>query len=114
MQEGYYYGIKLGEIVWGYAYDTETVGETLTLRKEPVKGIILKNESTKPRSFRDDYHFYEVNEKGKIKKSTKVRVTNRRFADTWEEAVIGYNNLVQKQVDLFKRYSEFHNRNFIR
>lgn len=114
MEEGYYYNLKLGEIIWGYAYDTDTVGATLTLRKEPVEGVILKNESTKPRSFRDDYHFYEVNKKGQIKKSTKVRVSNRNYAKTREEAVMGYNDLVQNQVDRFRRYSEFHDRNFIR
>lgn len=114
MKKECYGGIPLGEVVWGFAYDSDTLGTTVTLKKEPVQGVILKNETDKPRSWRDDYHFYEIGKSGKIKKSSKVRVRSRWYARTEEDAIKGYNNLIEIHIKKLQEQIEYHTSHLIK
>lgn len=106
-----YTNIPLNEVVWAYAYSTETVGKTLTLRKEPIEGIIVKNDTTRARSWQDDYFFYELGKDRKPKKTTKVRARNRSYALTKEDAIIGYNNKIDCHIKRLEGEIDFHKNN---
>lgn len=115
MEKEYYEYTKLplNEVVWGYAYDADTTSKTVTLKKEPVQGIIVKNDSTRLRSWRDDYFFYELSKDGKPKKSSKVRARNREYAFTKDEAIELYNERINCNARKFLDLAVFHKGNLI-
>lgn len=79
-----------GKEVWDYAFYPSSNYETFISRTIPVKGIIENNR------------FYELNKKGKIKKSSGVKASSRYYALTEEEAIREYNNLVDKKISILK------------
>lgn len=84
-------------LVWGYAYSTNDNEKSMSLRKEPVLGVI-KTEGG--RYWKDE--FYELKRNWKtlddVKKSSKVYADSRSYADTLEEAIEGYNEKVLYQI----------------
>ena len=96
--------------VWGCAYDVNNDNMYNYLRKEPVLGIVKENERNKYRTL--DV-FYELNKKGEIKKSSKVYVYSRQYADTYEECVELYNSLIDKALKDLEEVKKYHEQNKI-
>lgn len=82
--------------IWAYAFSYHSAKESFSLKKEPVLGEI-DDRNSYPQS---DY-FREYGKGGKLK-NTNVYADARRYADTYEEAVRGYNELVQGWVEYFE------------
>lgn len=74
---------------WAFAYEEDERATNLMCR--PVKGRIVERYSYK--------HFYEYKVNGKDLKKNGVSLYARYFADTYEEAVKGFNILVQKRIN---------------
>ena len=71
--------------IWAFAYKEDE--RALNLICKPVKGQIKGSK-----------YFYEYKANGKGLKKTGVTIYARYFADTYEEAVIGFNALVLKRI----------------
>lgn len=93
--------------VWGCAYDVNNDNMYNYLRKEPVLGIVKDI-----RSKHFDI-FYEINKKGEIKKYSKVYVSSRQYADTYEECVELYNSLIDKALKNLEEVRKYHEQNKI-
>lgn len=79
-----------GDIVWAYAYSTNSTEKSMALKKEPVKGVIKNDKNT--------YYFYEFKKNGELKKSSRVYLSSRSYALTEEDAIKEYNEDVMRQV----------------
>lgn len=77
--------------IWGCAYKTTYDEKGMSLKKEPVLGMI-----------KEDGFFYELKKNGDIKKSNRVLYHSRQYADTLEECVEIYNEAVEKQINLLQ------------
>lgn len=84
--------------IWAFAYKKEDERAT-NLMCKPVKGRIIKNKD----SFSPSYNFYEYKVNGKDLKKNGVRLYARFFTDTYEEAVEGFNMLVNKRIDSLQK-----------
>ena len=75
--------------IWAFAYKEDDRATNLMCK--PVKGKIIQdgNYST---------HFYEYKANGKDLKKNGVSIYARFFTDTYEEAVEGFNMLVNKRI----------------
>lgn len=89
--------------LWGFAYDTNMSKETMATRRTPILGMIKEHNHR--------YYFYEFKINGKdLKLSSRVNTWSRHYADTKEEAIVAYNELVnyhiQKAEKLIEQYSK--------
>lgn len=75
--------------IWAFAYKEDE--RALNLMCKPVKGRIKK-----------DNYFYEYKANGKDLKKNGVTIYARFFADTYEEAVEGFNKLVKTRIESLK------------
>lgn len=75
--------------IWAFAYKEDE--RALNLMCKPVKGII-----------KEDEYFYEYKVNGKDLKKNGVTIYARFFADTYEEAVDGFNKLVRTRIESLK------------
>ncbi len=71
--------------IWAFAYKEDE--RALNLICKPVKGQIKGSK-----------YFYEYKANGKGLKKTGVTIYARYFADTYEEAVIGFNTLILERI----------------
>ena len=78
-----------GKDIWAFAYKEDE--RALNLMCKPVKGRIKE----------DDY-FYEYKVNGKDLKKNGVSIYARFFADTYEEAIEGFNKLVRTRIESLK------------
>ena len=78
--------------IWAFAYKEDERATNLMCK--PVKGRIIKS---------DDYNFYEYKANDKDLKKNGVSIYARFFADTYEEAVEGFNMLVNKRIDSLQK-----------
>ena len=76
--------------IWAFAYKEDERATNLMCK--PVKGRIS-----------DDYNFYEYKANGKDLKKNGVSIYARFFTDTYEEAVEGFNMLVNKRIDSLQK-----------
>lgn len=83
-----------GVMLWAFAYSTNKSEKSLHLKKEPVKGKIIQETY--------GCKFYEINKKGNVIKSKKVHIWSRTYADTYEEAIAGYNEQINEQIELLR------------
>lgn len=74
---------------WAFAYEEDE--RATNLMRKPVKGRIVYEYTRK--------YFYEYKVNGKDLKKNGVSLYARYFADTYEEAVKGFNILVQKRIN---------------
>lgn len=74
-----------GKVVYAFAYQEDE--RALNYFCEPVKGMI-KNRV-----------FYEFTKDGSRLKRNGVSIWARYFADTYEEAVEGFNHLLQRRIN---------------
>ena len=75
--------------VWAFAYEEDE--RALNLKCKPIMGQI-----------KGDRHFYEFKVNGQGLKKNGVSIYARYYADTYEEAVAGFNMLVQRRIDSLK------------
>lgn len=75
--------------IWAFAYKEDE--RALNLMCKPVKGKI-----------KEDNYFYEYKANGKDLKKNGVSLYARLFADTYEEAVWGFNKLVRTRISSLK------------
>lgn len=78
--------------IWAFAYKEDERATNLMCK--PVKGRIVKSDS---------YNFYEYKTNGKDLKKNGVSLYARFFTDTYEEAVEGFNMLVNKRIDSLQK-----------
>ena len=70
-----------------YAFAFKDERHDIFLDCKPVKGEIVNG-----------CYFYEYKKDGTLKRSGEVRALSRCYADTYEEAVWGYNYLIDEKV----------------
>lgn len=78
--------------IWAFACQKSRIAYTYNCK--PVKGVI------------DGMTFYEYKRDGKGLKKNGVGIYSRLFADTYEEAVKGYNGLINARIARLKNEIE--------
>ena len=81
--------IPTNKDIWAFAYKEDE--RALNLMCKPVKGRI-----------KEDKYFYEYKVNGRDLKKNGVTIYARLFADTYEEAVDGFNKLVKIRIKSLK------------
>ena len=85
--------------IWAVAYSVDNNNERHILRCLPTQGEILKYEQIKYCcSCSDRFCPYKKDKQGYVM-SKSVEYRNRYYADTYEEAVEMYNELVDKRIN---------------
>ena len=82
--------------IWAFAYKEDERATNLMCK--PVKGRIVKSGDSFP-----SYNFYEYKANNKDLKKNGVSLYARFFTDTYEEAVEGFNMLVNKRIDSLQK-----------
>lgn len=96
--------LPLNKPVWGFAYSINDDTEDKRLICLPVQGEIHKNDNCHKWS---DYCFSPYKKGINTKrKSGVVDFNSRMYADTYEEAVEMFNELVQKRIDNLYQMAE--------
>ena len=80
--------------IWAFAYKEDERATNLMCK--PVKGKIIKDGNYTA-------YFYEYKANGKDLKKNGVTLYARFFTDTYEEAVEGFNMLVNKRIDSLQK-----------
>lgn len=89
-----YSKVKEGDVLWGCAYSIDSTKERMRLKCEPELGIIKKI----------GYRMQFVKLKKNGEPSAKaVCFSARHYADTKEECIMLYNNLIAGQVTFLER-----------
>lgn len=85
--------------IWAVAYSVDNNNERHILRCLPLQGVILKYDQLKYScSYRNRFCPYKKDKQGYVM-SKSVEYQNRCYADTYEEAVELYNELVNKRIN---------------
>ena len=82
--------------IYAFAYKEDERATNLMCK--PIKGKIIKSDGSFP-----SYNFYEYKTNGKDLKKNGVSLYARFFTDTYEEAVEGFNMLVNKRIDSLQK-----------
>ena len=99
--EDYIINLPINKPIYGFAYDVNNDTEHRRLNCLPVLGEIIHNKSCNRWS---NYVFVPYKKGTKQKcKSGIVDFNSRTYADTYEEAVEMFNELVQKRIDELNR-----------
>lgn len=77
--------IPKNKSVWAFAYKEDD--RALNLKCKPVLGVI-----------KDNLYFYEYKSNGKDLKKNRVNIESRYYADTYDEAVYGFNRLIEYRI----------------
>lgn len=94
--EGFEYNYEKGEVpinkpIWGFAYTIKNDTAHHKYFSKPVLGELREGYP--------DFVFFPYKTNGEICKSKGVNFNARYYADTYEEAVEMYNELVQQRID---------------
>lgn len=81
--------IPIGKDIWAFAYKEDDRATNYIC--SPSRGVI-----------KEDKYFYEYKVNNKDLKKNGVSIYARYFADTYEEAVKGYNALLQERIEHLK------------
>ena len=99
-----YYGndrhnAPVGKPIWGLAYDINDDTEWHNLKCEPTLGEIIETGGLLK---------FIPYKKGtsELRRGSSVHLRSRVYADTYEEAIDMYNELVQKRIDNLQRMIE--------
>lgn len=82
--------------IWAFAYKEDERATNLMCK--PVKGRIVKSSD-----YYGYYKFYEYKANGKDLKKNGTSLYARFFTDTYEEAIEGFNMLVNKRIDSLQK-----------
>ena len=98
--------IPINTPIYGFAYEVNDDTDIKRLACKPVLGEVIENEGISCRLW-CKYVFipYKVGTSEK-RKSGYVNFDSRCYADTYEEAVEMYNELVQQRIDRLKSLIE--------
>lgn len=93
--------LPVNKPIWALAYSINDDTEHKRLICKPVQGEIRENTNTK----RWCSHIFYPYKKGttEIRKSGSVDYYSRMYADTYEEAIEMFNELVQTRIDNLNR-----------
>lgn len=92
--------------IWACAYDEDNNYDYSHLRQEPVKGMIVYNSGGNRTGLRSNKIFMKIGRGGKLVKSSSISLLSRKYADTYEECVEVYNDIIDKRIELLKEYIE--------
>lgn len=92
--------------IWGFAYSKHPNKESSSTKKKPVLGVIDGDGCWW------DVKFYELKKDGTRKKGS-VCATSRCYADTYEEAVEGYNQKVSSAISKLEQMIEKNREDYI-
>lgn len=87
--------------LWAFDYATNGTEKSMGLKAKPYK-CVIKQE------YGRDY-VYALDKNDKPLKSKSVQTSSRHYAETYEEAIEGYNKLVDKQIDFLIMMAKKHN-----
>ena len=96
-----YYKIEPNTPIWACAYQANSKNSGLIYKCEPVQGEI---------DLGGKFHKYKRNRK---LASSEVSADSRAYADTYEECLELYNELVQNRIDELNRIIEHTKKDFI-
>ena len=86
--------------IYAYAWKTHSSLVNMALNCKPVFGVLKYDKY-------GTLTFYEYNKKGKLVKG--ISSGNRLFADTKEEAIKGYNDLIDEYLEKLDKLKEWAN-----
>lgn len=90
--KGYYSAsVPLNTPLWAFAYDVDNNVDRRIAICQPVRGEVIQ-EGKKKRF----YSYYKNT--NKLKTTNSVRVASRNYAETKDEAIEGYNLLIQNRI----------------
>lgn len=100
--------IPNGTVIWAYEFELDVRNENMVLYQKPIRGRI----SSVSKLFSDDnkeafnpdkksrfFVPFRKDSESQYKWSKAINIYSRCYADTKEEAVEGYNDLIGKQID---------------
>ena len=88
--------------LWAYAYSTNNTEKSMGLKMKPYKCVMRESK----RSYWSTEECVPLKQNGEQAKSGIVSANSRDYADTYEEAVKGYNDLVYGQIDFLMRLAK--------
>lgn len=102
--------LKQGMKVWACAYKFDNNKTTMGLIQKPIYGVIRGYGYDWGGNAEEGYPAFfaplSKNSETKIVKSKVVSIHAREYADTYEECVELYNDLVKGRIDWFKQRAE--------
>lgn len=81
-------------VVWAYAFQENSMKEGMLLSQKPVKGCIIKNGLM----YNNVFAPFKKNKEPALALSKTINIYGRNFADTEEEAIEGYNQLIDELI----------------
>lgn len=103
--------IKPGTKLWACAYSLDNNQITMGLKQKPVYGTtrcrrIVWEEDDLNESYSSYFVPFKKGSDSQLAKSKEVSIYARCFADTYEECVELYNQMVNERVDWFLKRAE--------
>lgn len=113
--------LKPGTKIWACAYDFDKSKTSHSLIQKPVYGMIRGYgwryqdflNVTEETSYGTYFVPFKKNSKTELATSKEVRIESRVYADTYEECVELYNELVKERVEWFLRRASEVERDYI-
>lgn len=102
------YKQKAGKKVWACAYDFDSNKETMGYISKPIYGILsdrhIRNDISEINTDERALYFipFRKGSDTTLAKSKQVSIYARVYADTYEECVELYNELIQEKIDWFQ------------
>jgi hypothetical protein len=100
--------VPINKIIYGFAYETNNTEKGMYYKKEPILGIVVQSQHGNLK------YFYEINKKHEIIKSKKVNSWSRHYADTYSEALEGYNKLIENHIKFLNELIKNHQKDLIK
>lgn len=105
--------MRNGSVVWAYAFKMSKKNDKMILKCKPIKGRLCIipytsdnndierrfNQAIRPRFFVP----FKKNSETEFAWSRAIDIQARCYADTKEEAIEGYNSLIQSQIDAHQK-----------
>jgi len=87
-------------IAWACAYSEDNNYDYSHLKQLPIRGMILdKHKAGMSKPKYSNQVFVPLNKNDELIKSKAVDIYSRHYANTYEECVEVYNELVQERID---------------
>lgn len=87
-----------GSTVWAYAFSENGLKDGMRLKQTPIKGRIVNRPDA-----RSEFIPFKKGSNVAYARSKAVHIDSRNYADTEAEAAEGYNELVNKQIEWYKK-----------
>lgn len=95
--------LRPGTKLWACAYEFDNNKTTMGLKQKPVHGVVTDTWfSCEDDGINPARYFIPFKKDGEsLCKSKAVRIGSRKYAETYDECVDLYNELVQEKIDWF-------------